>query len=152
MEEQRKTVNIGEKLADYIEGLDYGTVIHYQDVENVTGERRKTQRYYAAIAKAKKLLVERGKVIKLIGGGDYQVLYPGDYSSAYSREIRLARKRVKRGGKILDNAPVKDMTMEELRTFNNISDFHKRLDASISGSFVEVKRLQSRHPLRQTNG
>lgn len=154
MEEQRRTVNIGEKLADYIKGMDYGTVIHYQDIENVTGECRKTQRYYSAIAKAKKILVESGKVIKLIGGGDYQIIYPGDYSAAYSREVRLARTRIKRGGEIIQNAPKKDMTMDELQEFNNVSDFHKRIEASMDGSFVEVKSLVRKriHPLLASSG
>ncbi len=148
--EERKTVNIGEKLADYIENLDYGTVIRYQDIENITGERRKTQRYYNAIYKARKILVERGKVIKPIGGGDYQIIYPGDYSSAYAREIKLARKRVKRGGKILRNAPKSDMTMDELQAFNHIADFHVRIEASMDGQFIEVKELcGKRHPLLQ---
>lgn len=146
--EEVKTVNIGEALADYIESQGYGTVVHYQDIEHVTRERRGTHRYYNAISKAKKLLVQRGKAVKSIGGGDYQVLYPGDYSSAYSREVRLAKNHIKTGGKIIKGAPIKDMTESELQTFNAVSDFHRRIDASIRGQFVEVKRLTgNRHPL-----
>ena len=151
--DERKTVNIGEKLADWIESQEYGTIIHYQDIENVTGEVRKTSRYYGAIAKAKTLLIERGKAIKLIGGGDYQIIYPGDYSSAYVREIKLAKKRVKCCVKILKGAPKQDMTLDELQTYNNVSDFHKRIEASMDGSFVEIKELTGkRHPLQLSIG
>ena len=144
---EEKTTNYGELLADYIESQEYGTIIHYQEIERVTKERRKTPRYYQYIAKAKKLLVARGKIIKSIGSGDYQVLYPGDYSAAYAREVRLARTRIKQGGKIVRGAPVNDMSSEERQMFTNVSDFHARLDAQIHGNYVEVKRLASkRHP------
>lgn len=150
MNTENKTINRGEALADFVSVRDYGTVIRYQDIEAVTHERRGTARYYQAIAKAKKLLEDRGKMIKLIGGGDYQILYPGDYSGAYSREVRLANKRIKHGDKILKNAPTKDMTQEELQIYNRVSDFHASLQARMSGNVVEVKKLASRnHPLAQ---
>ena len=138
-----------ELLADYIERKNYGDTVHYQEIEEVTGEKYKTQRFYGAIAKAKNLLEERGKLIVSIGSGDYRIAYPGDYASAYSREVRLANKRIKHGGKILNGAPVADMTQDEVQTFNRVSDFHARLSASLSGNVVEVKRLTSRHPLEQ---
>ena len=146
--EESKTINYGEALADFISSLDYGTIIHYQDIERITSEKWGTQRYYRFIAKAKKILEERGKMIQSIGGKDFQVLYPGDYSSAYAREIKLAKKRIKHGGKILRNAPVNDMTISERQTLNNVADFHTRVEATLQGSYVEVKRLtDKRHPL-----
>ena len=145
--EEQKTINHGEALADYVSELDYGTVIHYQDIEAVTKERYGTQRYYRYIAKAKKLLEDRGKMIQSIGGKDYVVIYPGDYSNAYAREVKLAKKRIRHGGKILKGAPVNDMTTEERQTFTAISDFHTRLEAQTVGNFVEVKRLVKKHPL-----
>ena len=136
-----KTVSFGEKLADFICEMDYGTIIHYQDIESVIEVPYGEPRYYRFIAKAKKLLEERGKMIQPIGGKDYQVLYPGDYSKAYVREVKLAQKRIKHGGKIIKNAPVNDMSIEERQTLNNVSDFHVRLEAQTRGSYVEVKRL-----------
>ena len=146
--EEVKTINYGEALADYISKFEYGTIVHYQEIENVTKERRGKQRYYNIIAKAKKILEARGKMVKSIGGGDYQVLYPGDYSKAYAREVRLARGRIKHGGKIVKGAPVSDMTTEERQTFNHVSDFHTRLEAQLCGNYVEVKKLVGKkHPL-----
>lgn len=146
---ERKSVNKGEILADSICNRPYGETIRYQHIEEVTGERRGTSRYYGTISKAKKILEERGKMIAPIGGGDYQILYPGDYVSSYAREVRLANRRIKHGGKILRSAPVNDMTQDELQAYNRVSDFHSRLNASISGNVVEVKKLASHdHPLR----
>lgn len=146
--EEAKTINYGEALADYISKYEYGTIIHYQEIERVTKERRRTPRYYNIIAKAKKILEARGKMIKSIEGGDYQVLYPGDYSNAYAREVRLAKGRIKHGGKIVKGAPVGDMTAEERQTFNHVSDFHTRLEAQLCGNYVEVKKLVGKkHPL-----
>lgn len=150
--EEVKTINYGEQLADYISGKDYGVVVHYQEIENVVRERRGSQKYYNYIAKAKRLLEERGKMMKSIGRGDYQILYPGDYSKAYAREVRLARGRIKHGGKIIKGAPVNDMSVAELQEYNRVSDFHIGLEAKICGEFVTVKRLTNRtHPLAPEN-
>ena len=146
--ETEKTVNKGKALAEYISSFDYGTVIHYQDIEMITKEKRGASRYYNSIYKAKSILESNGKAIKSIGGGDYQIIYPGDYSGAYVRQVRLAKTRIKRGGKIIRNAPVNDMSDEERQTFNHVSDFHAQLNAKLIGSYVEVKRLASKkdHP------
>jgi hypothetical protein len=37
---EEKTINFGEKLADYISEMEYGTVIQYQEIESILHERR----------------------------------------------------------------------------------------------------------------
>lgn len=150
METLQKTINIGEALADYISEMDYGSIVHYQDIERITKERRGTVRYSNAVTKAKKLLERNGKMIKYFSGGDYKVIYPGDYSNEYAREVRIAGNHIKHGKKILAGAPINDMTSEERSVFRNVSDFHTRLEASFCGQFVEVKKLVSKkHPLSE---
>lgn len=143
-----RTIAKGEALAEHIMPMKYGDIVRHQDIEEIVEERRGDQRYYAAISKAKRILEENGKMIVRFGGGDYQVAYPGDYSKQYAREIRLANQRVKHGAEILRGAPIKDMTLEEVTTFNNVSDFHQRISASLSGSTVEVRKLVRKNPLR----
>lgn len=146
--ETQKTIDAGLALADHITPLDYGSIIHYQEIEQITQKKKGERLYYRDISKAKRILESRGKAIAPIGGGDYQVLYPGDYSGAYIREVKMAKKRIDHGGKILDGAPVNDMTDEERRVYNNVSDFNSRMQAQINGSYVEVKRIgEKRHPL-----
>ena len=145
---ERKTINIGSALADFVKEKPYGSFIYYQDIERVTETKYGEQKYYNAIDKAKKILVNCGKAIKNVGKGQYQVLYPGDYTGAYTREVRLARQRINQGGKILKHAPKQDMNAEELQSFNHVSDFHQRLEAKMKGDYVEVKMLSGkRHPL-----
>lgn len=145
-----KTTDRAKALAEYIVSKGYGTIIHYQEIEGVINERRGTSRYYSSIAAAKKELESMGKAVKPIGGGDYQILYPGDYSGAYCREVRLANKRIKHGGKILEGAPTTDMAPEELVSFNKVRDFHVSLQARMAGSVVEVKGLTNKpHPMLQ---
>lgn len=145
---ERKTINIGSALADYIAEKPYGSFIYYQDIERVTDTKFQTMRYYSAIQKAKRILETKGKAIKCTGKGTYQVLCPGDYTDAYAREVRLAKKRIKHGGKILKGAPKQDMTQMELQDFNHVSDFHTRMEAYMKGSYVEVKQLtEKKHPL-----
>lgn len=138
-------------LANYIAPRAYGDVIHRQEIETVTEERWKTQRYYAAVNQAKRLLERQGKMIVSIGSGDYRVIYPGDYTAEYAREVRKAGRRLKHGDKILKHAPVKDMTEDEQQTYNRVYDFNARLSASFAGSTTEVKRLTGKkHPLENT--
>jgi len=145
---EEKTIAVWNKLADFVSKMEYGDIIHYQDIQSITGLKRGETRYYQAISKAKKILESRGRAIQHVGGGDYQLLYPGDYSGAYVREIKIAKNHVKRGNKILKGAPVNDMSTEERRVFNDVSDFNERMQAQLMGNYVEVKRLTGKsHPL-----
>lgn len=146
MKNERKSVNKGTILAESILDRNYGEIVRFQEIERIINERRGTQKYYQAIQKAKKILEENGKIIQHISGGDYQVIYPGDYATAYTREIRLANKRVKHGGSILAHAPVNDMTVGEKQIYDRVSDFHATMQARMSGSTVEVKKLANPHP------
>ena len=142
------TIHTENQLADYIRPLGYGTIIRYQEIERVTGTKRKTTAYYNCISKAKKVLLEYGKMIVPIDGGDYRIVYPGDYSLEFAKEVRRAKNRIMHGKKILDHAPTQDMTQDELEVYNRVYDFSTRLNAAMSGNAVEVKRLTGKqHPL-----
>lgn len=143
-----KTIRSWESLADYISQRSYGEIVRYQEIETVTGERRRTAKYYNAISKAKKLLEEQGKMIVSIEGGDYRIIYPGDYTKEYAGEVKKARNRLKHGKRILDGAPVQDMSEDEQQTYQRVYDFNARLSASFAGSVTEVKRLTGKqHPM-----
>lgn len=145
---EHKTIRRWEVLAEKIANHKYGDIIHRQEIESVTGERWKTQRYYTAIEKAKPLLEKQGKMIVSIGSGDYQVACPGDYAKEYAGMVHKAGKRLKHGKRILDGAPVNDMDDDERQTYNRVYDFNARLSASFAGSVTEVKRLTGKqHPL-----
>ena len=150
MSEKTITVYRGEALYEYILPQDYGTIIRHQEIERITETKRNTHPYYSAIAKAKKMLEAEGKMIVSIEGGDYRIIYPGDYTSAYLNEVKRAKKRITHGKKILDGAPVKDMSESEVQAYNNVYDFSARLSAQFSGNYVEVKKLVGKkHPLNQ---
>lgn len=139
-----RTSNAYEALADHISPKEYGSVVHYQDIEECTGEKRGTSRFNNTVKKAKKVLEKRGKMIRYIGGGDYIILHPGDYVTAYAREVRIANNHIKNGGKILEHAPVNDMTQSELSAYNRVNDFHMKLSAAMAGSKVEIHKLADR--------
>lgn len=147
MDEQTKTISPGKALADALIDREYGEIINRQEIEEITGKKWKTSPYYGAVSRANEILTESGKRIASIGkSGDYQILYPGDYSDAYAREVKRAKKCVTRGGKILTGAPVNSMTLEERRKYNDVSDFHNRMQAQITGSYVEVRKLIGKKP------
>lgn len=143
-----KTIRSWESLAEYIANRAYGEIVRYQEIETVTGERRRTSKYYNAISKAKKLLEEQGKMIVSIEGGDYRIIYPGDYTKEYAGEVKKAQSRLKHGIRILKGAPVKDMSEDEQQIYQRVYDFNARLSASFAGSVTEVKRLTGKkHPM-----
>lgn len=147
------TVYPEKLLAEYIKPHEYGTVIRHQEIEEITGVKYKTHQFYSVVDKTKKLLEPVGKAIAPVGGGDYKILLPGDYSPRYGKYVDSARKRIKRGTKLLKGAPTKDMTQDELTTYNRVSDFNAKLCASFSGSVVEVKMLISPpHPFENALG
>lgn len=134
-------------LSRFIERRDYGEIIRYQDIEGVTGAKRGTPQYYNAISKAKKILERHGKAIIYFSGGDYKIIYPGDYTSLYADKVKQAKRRIMRGKAILDNAPTKDMSESELTDYNRVNDFNVRITAMISGCVVEVRQLvEHKHP------
>ena len=145
---ENKTIHRWEVLAERIAQHQYGDIIRRQEIEDITGERWKTQRFYTAIQKAKAVLEKQGKMIVSIGSGDYKVAFPGDYSKEYAGMVRKAGKRLKHGKRILDGAPVNDMSEDERQTYNRVYDFNARLSASFAGSVTEVRRLTGKkHPM-----
>lgn len=140
---EKKSVNKGEILAEYINSnRSYGEIIRRQEIEDVTGERWKTTRYYSAVSGAKKLLLKNcGKLLLAKGKGDYTLAYPGDYAGKYVNEVKIGVRRIRRSGKILENAPTKEMSREEIQEYNRVYDFHKKFDAACQGGVTEVKLL-----------
>jgi len=142
-----QTISAGKKLAEVVSKRDFGAVIYRQEIEEITGCRWKTSRYYDAVTNANERLTEAGKRIAASGkSGDYQILYPGDYSDAYVKEVKRAKRCVTKGGKILEGAPVNDMTDDERKKYYDVSDFHNRMQAQISGGYVEVRRIAGKKP------
>lgn len=142
-----KTAYKETALSNFIERREYGDIIRYQDIESITNAKRGTPPYYNAIAKAKKILERHGKAIIHISGGDYQIIFPGDYTDLYADKVKRAKRRIIHGKRILENAPTKDMSEAELNTYNRVNDFNVRITAMISGCVVEVKQLtEHKHP------
>ena len=90
-----------------------------------------------------------GKLIVPVGHGSYRIIYPGDYTSAYAREVRCAKRRLSQGKKILDGAPVKDMSEAEITSYNAVCDFNLKLTAQFNNNVVQVRTLvHSKHPMQ----
>ena len=69
---------------------------------------------------------------------------PDEYTDQSVRNIGAGVKRIDKGVRILNNAPVKDMTQFGVQRYNSVVDKSRILQAATHGAKVEIKMLSSR--------
>lgn len=142
-----------EILAEHISYMKYGEVITHKDISEIIQEPYPGPKYSSTISKTKKVLLnDYGKIIENIVGDGYRVVRPGGYTDQALKKFKEGFKRVQNGTEILQKAPKKDMTAEELSTHREIEDRASILTAHIAGAVTEIKMLRTRkHPLQINN-
>ena len=140
MTRQEKTKALVEMFAD----KSYGEVIDHFTIAAVIEERYGTLGYGYVVEAAKKELLDSGKMIRNVRKVGYQVVPPDDYTAESVRRITRGAKQIDKGVKVLENAPVKDMTQDGVQRYNTIRDRTCILQASIHGAKVEIKMLSAK--------
>ena len=127
----------------------YGGAMTHYEISRLVGVKEGTRRYQSIIDSAKKKLLEHGKMIDNVRGVGYRVIDPDEYTGQSARCVISGARRIDKGTKILQNAPVKDMSQEGVQTYNRVVDRMKILQAAICGAKVEINMLSSKreHPL-----
>jgi hypothetical protein len=83
-----------------------------------------------------------------VRGVGYKVCQPDNYTGEGVRYMRQGAKRIDRGAKIMNHAPINDMSQPAREAHNRVNDRMIRLQAAIAGASVEIHMLEtSKNPL-----
>lgn len=142
-----------EVLAEKINELSYGDFISHEQIASVIEESYGTNKYTSTIAKAKKILLKKyNKTIESIVGDGYRVTSPGDFVQQSLKHYKRGFNEMGKGYDILEHAPIKDMSKEDLNTYRRVHDRAITLAAAMKGAAIELKTLgEKRHPLAVKN-
>lgn len=127
----------------------YGKTVEHFRIASIIEEHYGTSAYWQIINSASKELLECGNMIKSVWKVGYQIVPPDEYTTESVRKVSCGARQIDKGMRILENAPVKDMTQDGVQRYNAVRDRASILQASIHGARVEIKMLDSkrRHPL-----
>jgi len=138
-----------EKACDVFADKQYGETVTHGELVAAAGLRRVDKDYrYLMSAVAKKML-ETGRMIESVHGVGYRLVEPDKYSTKSVDCVLSAGRKLDKGVKILDNAPVGNMTQDGVQRYNNVRDRMTILQAHVAGAKVEINMLDGKrkHPL-----
>lgn len=137
-------------LVDAFINENYGSTIEHWKIAGIIEEKVGSQQYRSIVDRAKRDLLDSGKMIASVHGVGYRVVTPDEYTDQSARCVVSGARRIDKGTRILENAPVKDMTQHGVQRYNNISDRIHILQAAVCGAKVEIKMLNSKreNPLK----
>lgn len=138
-----------DTLVKAIEERNYGDVISFDDIGKIINQKYGSVKYNDILQSARKQLITTGHMIVNVRGIGYKVCYPDNYTVEGIRYMRQGAQRIDRGTKILNHAPVNDMSQNAREAYNRVNDRMNRLQAVIASSSVEIHMLDARdsHPL-----
>ena len=124
-------------------------VMRYGKINYLLGVQYGSYQYGSIVQRAKKKLLESGKMIDCVRGSGYKIIMPDDYTDSSVKEIIGGAKKIDRGARIMRNAPVQKMSSAGLESYNLVNDRLHILQAAVAGAKVEINMLSQKrqHPL-----
>lgn len=139
-----------DSLVRAVEERDYGELLNFDEIGGIINQKYGTTAYGSILQAARKRLITAGHMIVNVRGVGYRVCYPDGYTGEGVRYMRQGARRIDRGAKIINHAPVNDMSAEAREIHNRVNDKMVKLQAAMAGASVEVHMLEhSRNPLLQ---
>ena len=136
-----------EVLFEAITSMNYDDIILHSQIESIIKEEYGTNIYRSIIAKTKKKLLESSKTITSIQGQGYRIINPDEYTDQSLSHIKRGFNQIDKGYKVLQYAPVDDMSEEGLKAHRHVSDKAKSFHAMIAGGCSELKLLNKKSKL-----
>lgn len=137
-------MNKQEKAKALVEAFvneSYGTTIEHFKIAAIIGEPYGSKRYGEIVTRAKKELEDSGKMIVSVFSVGYRLAYPDEYVDQSVKRVKRGANQIDHGVRILDNAPVKDMTQDGAQRYNIVTDRMRITQAALHGAKVEIKML-----------
>lgn len=137
-----------DALVKAVNERNYGDVLDFKEIGYIIHQEYGTRQYSDILHAAMKRLEVTGHMIVNLRGIGYKVLSPDDYTSEGVKRVRQGAKRIDRGTKVLNHAPVNEMTQQAREIHNRVNDRMVRLQAAMAGASVEIHMLEkSKNPL-----
>lgn len=137
-----------DNLVKAVEERNYGDVLNFDEIGGIINQKHGTMAYNDILQAARKRLIAAGHMIVNVRGIGYKVCYPDNYTGEGVRYMRMGARKIDRGAKILNHAPVNDMSQAAREAHNRVNDRMVRLQAAMAGASVEIHMLEaSKNPL-----
>ena len=137
-----------DNLFEEVSKKEYGDVLDFKEIGYIIHQQYGSSAYNDILQAAKKRLELAGHMIVNVRGIGYKVCQPDEYTNEGVRRVRQGAKRIDRGAKVLNHAPVNDMTPAAREVHNRVNDRMTRLQAAMAGASVEIHMLStSKNPL-----
>lgn len=137
-----------DSLVKAVGERDYGDVLNFDEIGGIINQKHGTMQYNDILQAARKRLIAAGHMIVNVRGIGYKVCPPDGYTGEGVRYMRQGARRIDRGAKILNHAPVNDMSPQARETHNRVNDRMVRLQAAMAGASVEIHMLSTtKNPL-----
>ena len=136
-----------EKIKALVEAFvneSYGATLEHFKIAAIIGEPYGSQRYGEIVSSAKKELEDSGKMIVSVFSVGYRLAYPDEYVDQSAKRVKRGANQIDHGVRILDNAPVKDMTQAGVQKYNTVTDRMRIMQAAVHGAKVEIKMLTAK--------
>lgn len=128
--------------------MNYGDLITFHEIGQIIGVRYGNPSYSDILQAARKRLELAGHMIVNVRKVGYKVCPPDEYVNEGVRRMRHGARRIDRGVKVLNHAPVNDMSQAAREAHNRVNDRMVRLQAAMAGASVEIHMLStSKNPL-----
>ena len=127
-----------DSLVKAVEERNYGDILDFKEIGYIIHQEYGTHAYSDILQAAKKRLELAGHMIVNMRGVGYKVLPPNDYTKEGVKRVRQGARRIDRGAKVLNHAPVNDMSQEARGAHNRVNDRMVRLQAAMAGASVEI--------------
>ena len=137
-----------DSLVKAVEERNYGDTLDFKEIGYIIHQEYGTHSYSDILQAARKRLELAGHMIVNVRGVGYKVLPPDDYTNEGVKRVRQGARRIDRGAKVLNHAPVNDMSQEVREAHNRVNDRMVRLQAAMAGASVEIHMLSTtKNPL-----
>jgi hypothetical protein len=137
-----------DSLVKAVEERKYGDILDFKEIGYIIHQEYGTHAYSDILQAARKRLELAGHMIVNMRGVGYKVLQPDDYTKEGVKRVRQGARRIDRGAKVLNHAPVNDMSQEVREAHNRVNDRMVRLQAAMAGASVEIHMLSTtKNPL-----
>lgn len=137
-----------DALVKAVNERNYGDILDFKEIGYIIQQKYGTHAYSDILQAARKRLELSGHMILNVRGIGYKVCMPDDYTQEGVKRVRQGAKRIDRGTKVLNHAPINDMSTAAREAHNRVNDRMVRLQAAMAGASVEIHMLSSnKNPL-----